>query len=570
MKRVKTILTIIGCVILLVLMGYGIWEISEINCDEGKSVGFVFSDELSNDQKISKYEKLGKRYAKKYIKKKYGFTPSVEDVYVHNDYWLGGDTVSSWVDVKLKYRDREFYVLLDVEDEENDICDNYQYNEIVTGIENVINEINGNQESIMVYYGDSYDAAASDMDKLIEQSGMIHEYYDGTNLANLFSADDRLIVSYIGDSTLGIDENYIKQKLGNMTVMLVNFRDKECFDDVYLPNYFMGTALDENAEYDMFEISDYTLIQSNKDIIRKSNIIGKSDKFEYVYANGTYCNFSEIIIDASMWDNADFLDDDGRFHPYELKKADQVFPAYEIDTDATEICIHVDSNKLIRNNFQHPMLGLNYKITTDEYFYKIKEVYMADDYSEIEFTFNIKNKSDVTWALFADVSDAFEQFQYTFEHKIDESLKKEYAILTGTGSFGTTWSYETEKFDIKQVDCVEKIGESDRRIYINEGGKIVALDKESGKIDWQNDEYKDGGSVSYINFEGMIYIMGQMNSTLFIYDFDEVIRKVGPFDGCSNPIKITVEGDFVTIEFENGNTVIYDMYEEIYEIKNKN
>ena len=91
-------------------------------------------------------------------------------------------------------------------------------------------------------------------------------------------------------------------------------------------------------------------------------------------------------------------------------------------------------------------------------------------------------------------------------------------IITRKDENDIIWTYRTEKGKINYPATVEFLDIIKDKIYINEAGTIKALDKETGKIIWQNSDF-GGFSASFcFDSKGSLYIVGENGPALCIID----------------------------------------------------
>ena len=122
------------------------------------------------------------------------------------------------------------------------------------------------------------------------------------------------------------------------------------------------------------------------------------------------------------------------------------------------------------------------------------------------------------------------------------------------------WTYKTEEGATAQYINLVYIGENNGRVYLEECGSIVALNRENGKVVWKNNEYKGYNPSVKFDSNGNVYIgsYNMQGPQLFI------ISK----DGKTLVSNVNVEGKFGKIEIEeskNQLTACYDVpTEDVY------
>lgn len=132
--------------------------------------------------------------------------------------------------VKMKSNNREFYVYITGKESSIIGKDNYQYNEIVNDLLNLIQkDTNIAPYNYQVIYG---------FEDSFKYPGLIDIYYDGTNLYNVIHFDDRLDqglyvnLNYIGNNNLeNIAFNNSSQIINKGHISLMNFSTVENYNN---------------------------------------------------------------------------------------------------------------------------------------------------------------------------------------------------------------------------------------------------------------------------------------------------------------------------------------------------
>ena len=120
------------------------------------------------------------------------------------------------------------------------------------------------------------------------------------------------------------------------------------------------------------------------------------------------------------------------------------------------------------------------------------------------------------------------------DEKKDENNKKVVNVVTEQGKrteegctlifYGkdkndkTIWQYETKMGACTELTTVENLKVTNNRVYLNEAGTITVLNKETGKVIWQNSEYKGASSSFCFDDKETLYICGHYGPDLFIVD----------------------------------------------------
>lgn len=105
------------------------------------------------------------------------------------------------------------------------------------------------------------------------------------------------------------------------------------------------------------------------------------------------------------------------------------------------------------------------------------------------------------------------------EVKSNTEEAKQTRIVKGLDSNNNViWTYETKEVYVAQYENLEYFGENNKKVYLNEEGTIIALDKNTGKVLWKNDEYKASGSIYTFDKDGILYLAAPTSPSLFAVD----------------------------------------------------
>ena len=135
---------------------------------------------------------------------------------------------------------------------------------------------------------------------------------------------------------------------------------------------------------------------------------------------------------------------------------------------------------------------------------------------------------------------------------------EEYAVITALDADGETiWQHETDCYAVAQLDSVTEIGMWNDRFYYTEGGKIVALNRETGEMLWENEDfsgYPAGKDACLILDDGTIVATGFFSPDLAVVDKDgETLKYLATFDeDIFWPYEVKMEDGMVVITFEHG------------------
>lgn len=144
----------------------------------------------------------------------------------------------------------------------------------------------------------------------------------------------------------------------------------------------------------------------------------------------------------------------------------------------------------------------------------------------------------------------------TIQFQREYGEDKEYAVITALDAEGeTVWQLETQHYDVAQLDSVTEIGMWNDRFYYSEGGTIVALNRETGEMLWENDEFQGypvGKDACLILEDGTIVATGFFGPDLAVVDKDgKMLAYLGTYDeDIYWPYEVVMEDGMIVITFE--------------------
>lgn len=192
-------------------------------------ISTIYKDKIRGEE----LEKIGSKNAISYIEEKYGFTPEIISVKakkvdsgpipvpaIQREY-------TGSVEVELKYNNKNFRVYTAGEENSQYISDNYQQDEIISSILNIIGEYKGD------YYSYSLD----------NDTCSWKTYYNGSNIKD-FLDEFILTINYINNSDIENSNNEIASLFEKGDLWLYNFKSEELLKE-YQDMDFGWSAIDE-------------------------------------------------------------------------------------------------------------------------------------------------------------------------------------------------------------------------------------------------------------------------------------------------------------------------------------
>lgn len=115
------------------------------------------------------------------------------------------------------------------------------------------------------------------------------------------------------------------------------------------------------------------------------------------------------------------------------------------------------------------------------------------------------------------------------------------------------WDYETPLCD---PDSVSELGWRNDRYYFLQGGSVLALDAQSGKTEWENDDFGSSGTDFVFGDDG-IYICSKKGPDFFAVDYDgqtqSLIIHLSDNDAHAEKIELKDGQIQITLRDENGD-----------------
>ena len=176
-----------------------------------------------NEQHIAN----AKKNAQNYIIEKYGFTPEIKDAVLEREYlWIGSSPLTT-VFVRMEYEGKSFGVYIDGGTANTDGYDNYQAEEIQEALRAECEAMLPGVRHIFMDSNEVDTAYDSIEDECIN---MHHQYFDGTNVAEILSAaPSKFRVCYVNADFSAIPADcplnaYCNDNYGSFT--LISYRSE--------------------------------------------------------------------------------------------------------------------------------------------------------------------------------------------------------------------------------------------------------------------------------------------------------------------------------------------------------
>ena len=132
---------------------------------------------------------------------------------------------------------------------------------------------------------------------------------------------------------------------------------------------------------------------------------------------------------------------------------------------------------------------------------------------------------------------------------------EEYAVIIATDDDGQpVWTLKTEEYPAAQSSAFADIGIFEDQYFYVERGKVISLDRESGRKNWENSDF-GGAPTQYcriISDNGTIYLSGYLGPDFYAVDkYGNTLGRISRINPDYYwPVALGVRGDEVTIRME--------------------
>lgn len=341
--------------------------------------------------KMQEYENQASENAVSYISEKYGFQADIldvdcvtEDVVAVPDF---SPSATGDVRVRMEYDGHEFLVMIAGDEATTDGSDNYQLEQIRQAILEEMNALTGfSVREIQVAYGRYYKPG---MD--MSDNGLVHTYYDGSNLSEVLSENDcQMVCSGVGVDLSMIDVEKVKGLVGDSEVLFVSYRSDDDFDNAGNRDFNMGgTPLAYDIERQAIYIDEYRVIGGNDEEYVEYDL-REQDGIYYIPEDRD----AQVVLTETE------LDDVSNWNGHGFSNAKQVLDtAYAITSESKEIYFFIPVD-LLEDTGSTDTVGMivyqyeeddvtkyNHAVTSvsDDGRYLIGTIYVKD-YSELKIS----------------------------------------------------------------------------------------------------------------------------------------------------------------------------------------
>ncbi len=259
---------------------------------------------------MKEYEKQASENAVNYISDKYGFEARVIETeceklehFTFLDFWPGatGDVL-----VHMQYEGQEFLVFISGTEQTKEGMDNYQIEQVEQAIKEQANELTGfSAQEIKFKYGSS---CRGRMD--LNKNGLVHTYYDGTNLSHVLSENDcQIVYSCIDENLASIDTKTVKEVFGDGEMLFVSYRSDDDFEAAGKRNFNMGGfPLAYGIEDKSLYIREYRAVGGNDEEYVEYDLREQDGVYYVPSDSDSQVSLTKTVMDdASNWNGRGFL-----------------------------------------------------------------------------------------------------------------------------------------------------------------------------------------------------------------------------------------------------------------------
>lgn len=345
---------------------------------------------IEEKKEMKRYEKQGRENAENYIKEKYGFDAEIKDLTCEK-YNSGAvpdfsPSPTGNVFVKMNYHGEDFSVLISGESKNTNGIDNYQFQEIITALQQELYDITGmREESAYVCYGGN-----GSIDE--EKNGMIHTFYDGKNLAEILQEESsKMVISYVDYPVGQIPVSEVSQRTGVDTMLFIDYESQEAYRSVRQPYYNLGGWPIENGiEDQLYQVEGYRVVSADEDDYMKCEKKMQDDIILITEKPEERATLEKTVLDSQdNWNGNGFID------------AKQVTDAYAVETDSEKIYVYFPVEKLHTKDVDRAQLVKQYQYQDGTCYDNILGG-MTDDGKYIHGIVYTRDESDIKISVFVD------------------------------------------------------------------------------------------------------------------------------------------------------------------------
>ena len=350
--------------------------------------GCGYTKEEKADMK--RYEAQGCENAKDYIKEKYGIDAKVRKVTCEK-YNSGpipdfSPSPTGNVFVTMSDQGEDFSVFISGESKNTEGIDNYQYREIAEAVAQKLDEIAElPSERVFICYGEF--RTVND-----EKNGMIHDFYDGGNLAEILQNESaRAIVSYINQPVEQIPVSEVTGKTGVSTILFADYESQEAYQSVAHPYYNLaGWPIENGIEDQLYQINGYRVVSADEDHYVSCEKKIQDDIILITENPEEQVKLEKTVLDPQEnWNGNGFID------------AKQVVDAYAVETDAKKIYVYFPVEKLQTKDVKRAQLVKQYQYRGETCYDTIPGG-VTDDGRYISGIVYTKDESEIKLSVFVD------------------------------------------------------------------------------------------------------------------------------------------------------------------------
>lgn len=269
------------------------------------TLSFTSCEDSEEQKKLNKqYIETAKENAQDYIIQKYGFEAEITDAIQerHSANFNLSTKPSSTILVKMNYGGRDFGVYIDGSTSNTDGYDNYQATDLEAIVQEECESLLPGVRSVSISSTDVHTAYEPIRN---ECQNMHHEYFDGTNAADILSGA-KINVCYVNADFMALQDTQLLDKYldEDSIISFISYRSENALEKC---------AMSTDAENECY-VESYYILENSIGTYKNYKTgceIGKFDYFYYSVQNGSLSDvrfskvFPEDLSELNICNSAD-------------------------------------------------------------------------------------------------------------------------------------------------------------------------------------------------------------------------------------------------------------------------
>ena len=169
--------------------------------------------------------------------------------------------------------------------------------------------------------------------------------------------------------------------------------------------------------------------------------------------------------------------------------------------------------------------------------------------------------------------DTFDYASVTVELNMgfnEDTFEETGTIVAKDKDGNTIWVHDGGAYPAAQLESYDEIGKRGAYYYYSEGGTIVALHLDTGKVAWKNSDF-DGLGIKHVFGEDAIYLCGFFGPDFFAVSYEgNTLKRIEEIDDDYwYTSKLEDKGDKIAVHFdqsEDGNGGVFYVDKKTYKV----